>query len=163
MSRKIIPNDPRHRLWCAMRLGLGAQAFQDCCGTVGLEDENGGIMAVVVFNQYVKHSTTGLATCHGSIAALPGTNWASRRYIKAFLAYAFEGLAVSCLICQAAKGNRRSRDFIEALGFRRAGKIRRGLDGRQDAMLYDMLPKNAAKWLGYEPTAWKDEKAAANG
>lgn len=162
--RAIIVNDDRHRLWVAMRLGLGADAFADCCGTVGLE-EDGHILAAVVFNGHQTFPETGRSTCWASIAAWPGANWCTRRYLKAILAYPFEVLQVCVLRTMCAKRNREARSFNEKLGLKRTGCARRGWDGRHDAIHYDMLPHEAAKWLGYEPQAWRQrkEKESANG
>ena len=137
-----------------MRLGLGADAFQDSMGTVGLvEDEQ--ILAAVVYHGYNEFST-GRKSCWASIASLPHSNWCTRRYLKAILTYPFEGLGVCVLQVMTARANKDARRFNEKLGFKRVGPARRGFDGRQDAILYDMLPHEAAKWLGYEPTAWKE-------
>ena len=154
---KIIASDDRHRLWAALRLGLGAGAWSDSCGTVGVE-RDGQILAATVYNRFHRYPETGCATCEVSIAALPGVLWCSKRVIAAFLAYPFDCLGVSVLQARAAKKNMVSRQFMERIGFRRGGMARRGFDGREWMVFYDMLPHEAERWLGYEPTLWKEEQ-----
>ena len=155
---KIILGDDRHRLWLNMRIGLGAGAFQNACGTVGVE-RDGHILAATVYSHFVRFPETGCASCEVSIAALPGANWCSRRVLAAFLSYPFDCLGVSVLQARAAKRNKVSRKFMERIGFRRGGVARRGYDGREWMVFYDMLPHEAERWLGYEPTLWKEENA----
>ena len=165
MSRQIIVNEPRHRLWCAMRLGLGINAFSDCVGTVAVEDDKDYVLAAVVYNRYQEWDN-GRRICEASIAALPGVNWATKRFIKAILVYPFEVLGVSMINVICTTGNKKAQRFNAKLGFRRAGTVRRGYDGKRNAIIYDMLPHEASKWLGYEPTAWREpliKREVANG
>jgi len=155
---RIVLGDDRHRLWVGMRAGLGAGAFQDSCGTVGVE-QDGNIVAATVYTRFHRFAETGNASCEVSIAALPGVNWASRRVIAAFLSYPFDCLGVAVLQARCAKKNKPARDFVERLGFRRGGIARRAYDGREWMVFYDMLPHEAEKWLGYEPTLWKEKEA----
>ena len=159
----IRVNDQKHRLWVAMRLGLGADAFQDLCGTVGLEDDNGQILAAVVYTNFNVFPESGRSQCWASIASMPGTNWCTRRYLKAILAFPFDVLGICVLRTMCHRGNKDARRFNEKLGLKWTGIARRGWDGVNDAIHYDMLPKDAAKWLGYEPTAWLDSKKKAVG
>lgn len=155
MSGKTIKaNDDRHRLFVAMRLGLGAAAFPETCGTVGIE-ENGQILAAVVFTNYETFPDTGNSCCWASIAALPSTNWCTRRFVKAMLSMPFDLLGVCVLRTMCLKSNTQARRFNEKLGLKYAGRARRGWDGKRNAIHYDMLPHEAEKWLGYEPDAWK--------
>ena len=158
---RIILGDDRHKLWVAMRVGLGAGAFQDSCGSVGVE-RDGQILAATVYTRFHRYAETGNASCEVSIAAMPNERWCSRRAIKAFLAYPFDCLGVAVLQARCAKRNKVARDFVERVGFRRGGIARRAYDGKEWMVFYDMLPHEAERWLGYEPTLWK-EKEAENG
>lgn len=159
MTRVITTNKPGHRLWVAMRLGLGADAFLNMCGSVALEEE-GQILAAVVYTNFQRYPTTGRGECWASIAAMPGSNWCTRGFVQAIVSYPFETLGVYVVRTMHARDNADARRFNEKLGLRRAGACRRAWDGYKDAIVYDMLPKEAAKWLGYTPEAWKE---AANG
>lgn len=154
----ITVNDPKHRLWVAMRLGLGADAFLNTCGTVGI-DEGEQTLAAVVYTDYHVFPPTGRTQCWASIASLPGANWCTRRFVKAILAYPFDILGVCVLRTMCAKRNKAARNFNDKMGFKRTGTARRSWDGKQDAVHYDLLPHEAAKWLGYEPDAWKQKEA----
>lgn len=151
MTRLITTNDDKHRLWVCMRLGLGAAAFQDTIGSVALEDENGQIYAAVIYTNYMDFQETGGSLVWASIAALPGVYWCTPRFLKAILAYPFEVLGVSVLRTQCRRRNKEARRFNEKIGMTFAGIARRSWDGKQDTAHYDMLPHEAAKWLGYEP------------
>lgn len=152
---KVVLNDPKYRLWVAMRLGLGASAFQNMCGNVGIEEDD-QILAAVIYTGYERFPDTGLSLCWASIASMPNTNWCTRKFVKAMLAYPFDILGVCSLRTMCAKTNKDARRFNEHLGLKRTGTARRGWNGKQDAVHYDLLPHEASKWLGYEPTAWKE-------
>lgn len=159
---EIVVNDPKHRLWVAMRLGLGADAFQDICGSVALEDD-GQILAAVVYTNFSVFPESQRSTCWASIASMPHTNWCTRRFVKAIIHYPFDILGVCVLRTMCNRGNKAARNFNEKLGLKWTGIARRGWDGINDAVHYDMLPKDAVKWLGYEPTAWRDSQKKATG
>lgn len=150
-------DNTRHRLWLAMRLGLGADAFLNTCGSVANEDEDGNILACVVYTGYETFRETGEAQCWASIAGLPKTRWCTRKFVKAILSYPFEHLGVGVLRTMCAKSNMDARRFNEHLGLRFIGKGRKGWDGKQAAFYYDMLPHEATKWLGYEPKRIEDD------
>lgn len=161
--KEIIVNESKHRLWVAMRLGLGADAFPRCCGSVGVE-EDGQILAAAVYTDYQVFPYTKRSSCWASIAGMPNTNWCTPKFVKAILSYPFDALGVCVLRTMCAKRNKAARNFNEKLGLKRTGTARRSWDGNQDAVHYDLLPHEAAKWLGYEPTAWKEEpKEEADG
>ena len=158
----IAANDPKHRLWVAMRLGLGADAFPDICGSVAHEVD-GQIIAATVFTNFSVFPESQRSQCWASMASLPNTTWCTRRYVRAFLAYPFDILGVCVLRTMCSRGNKDARRFNEKLGLKWTGIARRGWDGVNDAVHYDMLPKDATKWLGYEPKAWLEQKATADG
>ena len=159
MTREIVLNDDRHRLWVALQLGLGASAFPTACGSVGLEDD-GMIIAATIYTNHDVFPTTGVTYCWASIAGLPGVNWCTRRYVKAILTYPFEVLGVRVVRTMCDRQNKQARQFNRKLGLRQSGIARHGWDGRRDAVHYDLLPQDAEKWLGYRPTAWQNTVAA---
>ena len=163
MKKVITTNDDRHRLWVAMRLGLGAAAFPNTIGSVALEDENGQIYAAVIYTNYEHWDDTGLSMCWASIAALPGVYWATPRFIKAILSYPFEILGVCVLRTQCRRRNKEARRFNDKIGMTLTGVARRSWDGKQDTAHYDMLPHEAAKWLGYEPKPIEREGEVSHG
>ena len=50
------------------------------------------------------------------------------------------------LTCHVAKQNKRARGFVERLGFRREGAMRRAYDGRQTAIIYGMT-RDECRWI----------------
>lgn len=157
MSREIVVNEiERCRLWVAMRLGLGADAFPSICGSVHVEEDNMILAAVVYTNLTIFDN--GRCMCWASIAAIPGSNWATRRFIKAILSYVFDSIGACVLVTMTAKSNRVARRFNEHLGLKRAGVVPRAFDGEEDAVHYVMKPEDAKKWLGYIPQAWHQRR-----
>ena len=66
--------------------------------------------------------------------------------LRELFTVAFGRLQLVRLTCRVAKGNRRARDFVERLGFRLEGSMRRAFDGRRDAMVYGMTATEC-RWL----------------
>ena len=117
----ITTNDDKHRLWVAMRLGLGAAAFPSTIGTVALEDENGQILAAVVYHNFERWPDTGRCMVWASIAALPNTYWGTRRFLRAIVAFPFEILGACVVRTMCAKTNKEARRFNEKFGLKRTG------------------------------------------
>jgi hypothetical protein len=59
--------------------------------------------------------------------------------LRVIFKYIFEQLG--CVRCTAitTKRNKRAREFLKALGFELEGNIRRGYDGKIDALIYGLL------------------------
>jgi RimJ/RimL family protein N-acetyltransferase len=71
--------------------------------------------------------------------ALPGT-------LRALSAYPFLDLKVRRVSVLTGRKNKRARKLLCDLGFRFVGVAKRGLDGREDACIFEMLKENC-KWL----------------
>lgn len=74
-----------------------------------------------------------------------GHNWLSRRVIGVLLGYPFKQLRCHRITVTVRRANRPSRRLIEKLGFVLEGKIRRGLNTREDLMLYGLL-RDECRW-----------------
>lgn len=85
-----------------------------------------------------------------SIAAV-SPRWATKRVIGRFLAYPYEQLECERTTVVCAKSNRRSRKLVEGVGWVREGSIRRGWDGKENAIVYGMLRSEAQRWLNHAP------------
>lgn len=75
--------------------------------------------------------------------------WCNKQNLYAIFAYPFEQLGCARLTAIVAKKNKRSRKLVEGLGFVREGCLKKGYNGRQDAIVYGMLAENC-KWLDHK-------------
>lgn len=78
--------------------------------------------------------------------AADSPRWATRGMVRAILAYPFVQCGCTRLTAVTAKRNKRARRLVEGLGFKQEGCLRRGLDGRQDAILYG-LQHEQCRWI----------------
>lgn len=80
-----------------------------------------------------------------SIAILPECK-VTRSHIKDLFFTAFTGFGLTRLTCFVARKNSRARRFVERLGFRHEGTLKRGYDGVQAAIVYGMT-KEDCRWI----------------
>lgn len=59
--------------------------------------------------------------------------------INAVFTYIFVQLGCVRCTCATTKRNKRTREFLEALGFQLEGNMRLGYDGQRDALIYGLL------------------------
>lgn len=79
--------------------------------------------------------------CEISCAA--ETSMAFRPHVvRAVFTYIFEQLECGRCTALTTKKNRRTRGFLEALGFKLEGCVRRGYDGKRDALVYGLLAED---------------------
>lgn len=69
-----------------------------------------------------------------------------RATIRALFEYAFDKLGVKRITSITGRKNKRARKALAFLGFREVGVAHRGLDGFEDAFIYEVLKENC-KWL----------------
>ncbi len=69
-----------------------------------------------------------------------------RSTIRALFEYAFDQLGVKRITSITGRKNKKARKALAFLGFREVGVAHRGLDGFEDAFIYEMLKENC-KWL----------------
>lgn len=95
-------------------------------------NDSGDLVAAVVVSNYQGHD------CQISCASETGAAW--RPHVcRAVFTYIFETLG--CVRCTSitTKRNTASRGFLEHLGFTLEGKLRRGYDGKHDALIFGLL------------------------
>ena len=128
--------------WVAAQLGMEPSAFAPSAAIGVVHD--GGLIAGAVYHQYrpQKHG----ATVEASLAST-SPRWCTRAVLKAMFAYPFVQLGATRLQVTCARKNRRARRLAERLGFRMEGVGRRLWDGKQDAIVYSMMPEEC-RWLG---------------
>ena len=78
--------------------------------------------------------------------AADSPHWCTRGMLSGIFSYPFIQCGCTRVSVTTAKRNARARRFIEGLGFKQEGCIRRGLDGKQDAILYGMQHEQC-RWL----------------
>ncbi len=95
-------------------------------------NDNGEFCAGIVISEYRGHDCQISCATETSVAWRPAV-------ITAVFEYIFTQLG--CVRCTSVtkKSNKRTRDFLEDLGFKLEGRMRRGFDGVKDALLYGLL------------------------
>jgi RimJ/RimL family protein N-acetyltransferase len=88
---------------------------------------------------------------HGSVIeasyAFDTARWAFPATLRTLFAYPFVQLGCARMTAIVAKGNKRSRRFVEGVGFHLEGVHPRAMDGKQTALSYGML-KEQCRWIG---------------
>jgi RimJ/RimL family protein N-acetyltransferase len=99
--------------------------------------------------------------CEISVAA--ETPMAFRPHLfKAVFQYIFVQLGCVRCTCVTTKKNRKGRAFIERSGFELEGNIRRGYDGKRDALVFGLLRENCRYLAGGLDGEEKRASAAAD-
>lgn len=77
--------------------------------------------------------------------AATSRRWLKEGFLRALFAYPFAQLGCDRVSSFAPKGNTHTRRFLEKLGFKEEGNMRRGFVG-DDCILYGML-REECKWI----------------
>lgn len=107
--------------------------------TIGVENNDGSIIAAAVFDRYRGHDIE-------ISFASDDPRWARRGVIRGIFSYPFLQLGCIRLTTITAAQNMRARRLDEGLGFKLEGIHRNGLAPGIDAASYGML-KDECKWL----------------
>lgn len=110
-----------------------------CQGFAVLSDTGEFIGAVLVNN--MTYSDGRAVNCEISCAAETSIAW--RPHVcSAIFQYIFGQLG--CVRCTSTtrKNNTKARGFLEALNFQLEGNIRKGYDGKNDALVYGLLAED---------------------
>lgn len=134
--RLIYGADEFVSAWVAQRLGV---SFRDA-KAIGVE-RDGKLIAGVVYHDY----RPSYASIQMSVAAIDKSRWLSKGNLAAFFYYPFVQLKCSSVYVCCSRKARRTRKFVEKVGFKYSGLLRRGF-GTVDAVLYDML-STEVRWL----------------
>jgi hypothetical protein len=108
------------------------------CATLGVV-RRGKLVGGVVYHSYRGFDVQISAAFDQIGWALPGT-------LRALCAYPFRELKVQRVSVLTGRGNKKARKLLCDLGFKFVGVARRGLDGSEDACIFEMLKENC-KWL----------------
>lgn len=82
-----------------------------------------------------------------SIVVLPGVTL-TRANLRTMFSVPFEAVGLARLTCLVAKKNKRSRRFVERLGFTLEGAMKRGFDGHRTACIYGMTREDC-RWIDH--------------
>ena len=104
-----------------------------------LNDQGKFTAAVLVSN--VRYYENTAIDCEISCASESPMAW--RPHVcTAVFQYVFGQLGCTRCTSITRKNNTKSRAFLEALNFQLEGRIRRGYDGKNDALVYGLLAEN---------------------
>lgn len=117
--------------WVRERIPAMAGRDFGVCSALGVV-RGEHLIGGVVFSNY-RHPDIEIS------AAFTTSAWWQPRVARAIFAYPFVQLKCARLTLSTGRKNKRARRFAEHAGFRLEGVQRRGLDGREDRMLYGML------------------------
>jgi hypothetical protein len=99
----------------------------------------GKFAAGVVFHNYHGHDIEMSAAADDPLWCLPET-------LRQLFAYPFAQLNCVRMTTITGRKNKRARKIDERLGFRLEGVVRKGIDGKEDAVIYGLL-KSECKWI----------------
>jgi hypothetical protein len=108
------------------------------CATLGVV-RRGKLVGGVVYHCYRGFDVQISAAFDQVGWALPGT-------LRALCSYPFRELKVQRVSVLTGRKNKKARKLLCDLGFRFVGVAKRGLDGIQDAFIFELLKENC-KWL----------------
>lgn len=101
--------------------------------------EGGQFIAGVIFRKYVGFDIE-------VTVASTNPRWCTRGRLTELFIYAFIQLGCSRVTSISNRKNKRSRRLLKGLGFKEEGIMRKGMYGREDAVLYGML-KEECKFI----------------
>ena len=89
-----------------------------------------------------------LQTTNGVLTSFAATSprWASKENVAAWGHWIFYQMKKDRVTATLLKSNKRSRKFVEGIGFKVEGKVRKAVKG-EDMILYGMLKHEHEQWL----------------
>lgn len=139
MIRMVYGNDSQVAAWVSHHLGVDF----GLCAALGMA-ENDKLIAGVVFNNYQQYKGASVSI-EVTIHSLD-KRWATRHSLRHIFAYPFSHLKVRRLQATVSRKKKKTRRFLERLGFRLDGIAREAWHEGGDAAVYSMLP-NECKWI----------------
>ena len=137
--RKILVRDKeRIGAWVAARVGMSAEwgGYE----ALGVEDENGELIAGVVYSGYVKG-----ARCSMHCAGI-GKRWLTKKFLWMCFDYPFNQLGIKVIVNPVDADNAESLSFTKHCGFTEKCVIEDGA-GDHDLVVFT-LRRSDCKWLG---------------
>lgn len=119
-------------------MGGELKAFLPWYDAIGFANEVSGGKGGVVYYNYLGHSVEALVAGEGY--------WLTPLNVQAIFLYPFVTLKCWRMTVFASKDNKISRRFIQKLGFKLEGNVRKGMPDGKDAIMYGML-KEECRWI----------------
>lgn len=136
-TRIYVPQTPAEHLFYATWLGR----------RIGNYNPH-GVTTVVCFDDSRIMAVTGFANPHYNRVevswASASPNWVTRRNVLGLLSYGFQP-HVRALTAVVKRSNKRSRRFIEAIGFINEGTLRKAGEKDENLIVYGMLREEFAE------------------
>jgi hypothetical protein len=126
----------------------GCELRPDMFQALALINDNGDFCGGVTISEYRGYD------CQISCAVETSVVWRDS-VIRGVFDYVFNQLRCVRCTCMTKKNNKRTRDFLERLGFVLEGRIRRGFDGNADALVYGLLASEC-RYLSQETDGLHD-------
>lgn len=143
MTLQLIFNSPIVTRWVAKRVELDDENDFGPANSIGVAI-GGRPVAGVVYSWFQKKPNGN--DIRVTIAAESGSMWARREVLERMFSYPFEQLQCARMTALIREGNARSEKLCRHLGFRKEGVMRRGWDGKTNALVYGIL-KSECKYL----------------
>lgn len=135
-TRLYIPQTPAEHLFYATWMGRLLGNFNP-----------NGVSTVVVFDGSRIMSVIGFANPHYNRIEVSWASinpqWVTRRNVLGLLSYGYQP-GITALTAVVKKSNKRSRRFIEAIGFVNEGTLRKAGEKGENLILYGMLREEFA-------------------
>lgn len=114
-------------------------------------NSKGEFCAGVIVDNYMR------IDCRMSVAAETFAVWRPH-VLRAIFHYVF--VQLGCVRCTATtrKTNMKARAFLEGLGFKLEGNLRKGFDGVKDALIYGLLAEECRFLEGFNDGVGGDER-----
>lgn len=127
--------------WTVQRLPFPVN-FGPCIPLAVVDETT--VLACVVYHDY-RVKPFG-ATIEASIAS-DTPKWGARSVLRQLFWLPFVSLSCVSMTAVTGRKNHKARKMLNSMGFKMIGPIRRGYDGKNDAIAYDLL-REECRWLG---------------
>lgn len=155
----LLGNKEAVALWVLERIrGIDASLFEgQWFDAIGFLDQDEKLQGGVIYHHYRGYDIEALAAGEGQ--------WLTPLKTRAIFLYPFTQLGCRRMTTYVARKNKRSRRFVERLGFRLEGTMRQYMPDGKDAMVYGMLASEC-RWIehaGQSRTEARGEPRGASG
>lgn len=129
--------------WVAPRVGIADPVAFGAFSAIGIGVGSRPIAGFVFSDLRVSQHGNDVRV---TVAAEPGTRWARQQVLRYLFDYVFNQLGCARATFIIREGNERAERVSKKLGFRKEGVVRRGWDGKTNALIYGLL-KTECRYL----------------